>query len=218
VRLWGVFLPLLAAAASSGQQAAITGEYIEDRANKVYGCYCEWSGEGEHAGREAVLGWNIVSGGYRGVDLAGVRMAAAIFGERTLSQGAHPRRSILLIDSAANGKQRAAAEALLRANYGALLGEIIAVRAEPIAFARERDRATMRVGTLLNVEMRRARLPEDALQGAILWYDPFVPLTESTLGTTLNVKYGGTEFDHRWQRSSEDGVTGYYGTFRIAPR
>ena len=208
---------LLAIAPCFGQPSVIVGEYIEDRANKVYGCYCEWSGDSVNAGREAMIGWNILSGEYRGVDLAGVRAAAVIQGEGTLSQGEARRRSILLIDSAADAGRRRAAEAMLRANYAALLGEVIAVEAMPIEFRRDAERAGLRIGSLLNIDMRKARLPEDALQGAILWYDPFIPLTESTLGTTLNVKFAGPEFDHRWARS-EPGVTGYFGAFRLSAR
>jgi len=217
MRVWIFSLPALVASLLAAQPAAITGDYIEDRANKVYGCFCEWSGEGEHGGREAVLGWHVRSGEYRGVDLTGMRMAAVLESRRTLSQGDNPRRSVLFLDSAAPPARRGAAEALLRAHYSGLLGEVLAVHAVPIEFLREPGRATLRIGNLLNVEMRKARLPDDALLGAILWYDPFIPLTESTLGTTLNVKFAGPEFDHRWERS-DPGVTGYYGAFRLTPR
>src|SRR5512143_506140 len=102
-----MWLPIALAMLQSG---AVTGDYVEDRANKVYGCYCEWSGEGEHGGREAVLGWNIRSGAFRGINLAGLKMVAVIRGERTLSRGPSPRRSILLLDAAGTPAQRKAAE------------------------------------------------------------------------------------------------------------
>jgi hypothetical protein len=43
------------------QPSVIQGDYIEDRSNHVYGCYCEWSGESETNGKEATLAWNIKS-------------------------------------------------------------------------------------------------------------------------------------------------------------
>jgi hypothetical protein len=65
--------------------------------------------------------------------------------------------------------------------------------------------------------MRKAVLPDDALQGATLWYDPFIPLTESTIATTLNNKYAGADFNNRWE-DSEPGTNGYYGRFRLSVR
>jgi hypothetical protein len=210
------FLALLTGCVCAAQ-SVITGDYVEDRANKVYGCYCEWSGEGEHGGREAVLAWHIRSGEFRGVPLAGVKFAVVILGERTLSRGAAPRRTILYIDSEAAPAQRKAAEALARERYGALMGEVAGVHAAPIEFRREPGGAFLRVGNEVNLEMRKARPVEDSLQGAILWYDPFIALEEATLGTTLNVKYVGADFGHRWDRS-DAGITGYYGAFKLALR
>lgn len=204
-----LFLPALAGA-QPGE--TLHGEYIEDRSNRVYGCYCEWSGEGQTGGKEAVLGWHIRGGQYRGEDLAGVRMAAVIVGEGSLSMGQAPRKSLLFVDRQASAGQRKAAEALLRSRFAALLGKVLGVHFEPIEFQREPERARLRIGGHVNVEMRKARLPEDALQGSVLWYDPFLPLAESHLGTVLNTRYSGGEFNHRWA-SSDPGVNGYFGTF-----
>ncbi|MFB3826212.1 MAG: DUF1326 domain-containing protein [Bryobacteraceae bacterium] len=204
----------LAAVLLFTQSGAITGDYIEDRANKVYGCYCEWSGEGEHGGREAVVGWRIRSGSYAGTDLAGVKAAAAIVGDRTLSRPGAQRRSTIVVDSRATPAQKRAVEALLRERFGEMLGEVVQVLAEPIEFERQPARAVLRIGTLLNLDMREARLVEDSLQGATLWYDPFIELKEATLGTTLHVSYSGPQFRHKWSKD-DPGITGYYGTFEL---
>jgi hypothetical protein len=197
-------------------QSVITGDYIEDRANKVYGCYCEWSGEGEHGGREAVLAWHVRAGESRGVPLAGVKFAVVILGDRTLSAGAAPRRTILYIDREATPAQRKAVESLARERYAALLGRVAGVHAARIEFRREPGAAFLRIGDEVNLEMRKACLVEDSLQGAILWYEPFIPLAEATLGTTLNVRYAGADFGHRWDRH-DAGITGYFGAFKLAP-
>ncbi len=49
MRVLCFFPVLLCAQAALSQEVA--GQYIEDRSNKVFGCYCEWSGEGEYGGR-----------------------------------------------------------------------------------------------------------------------------------------------------------------------
>ncbi len=205
---------LLLAAVGLSPAQVIRGEYIEDRSNHVYGCYCEWSGESQTGGREAVLAWRIQEGEFAGAPLGGLKMAAVIVGEKTLSMGAAPRKSILVIDPTATDLQRQAAEKLLRAKYGALLGEVLSVRAMPISFDRESERAALRIGDVVSVEMHRAEPKRDGMQGAILWFDPFVSLDEPTVGTTEKVQYKGDDFNHRWQRTYPE-MTGYYGTFTL---
>ena len=210
-----VMVALLAWPAWGQQRQEVSGDYIEGRSNHVYGCYCEWSGEGVTGGREAILAWGIREGSFDGVSLAGVKMAAVIVGERTLSMGEAPRTSILFLDSAASAAQRQAAERFLRRHYARLLGQVRNVHAVQIQFRREADSAALSVGQMLNLVMRRAVLPDDVLQGATLWYDPFIPLVESTLGTTLNHRYWGQDFDQRWEHS-EPTTSGYFGRFRLA--
>ncbi len=211
----GAMFALLTWPAGGQQRQEVVGDYIEGRSNHVYGCYCEWSGEGQTGGREAILAWAVREGSFEGVSLDGVKMAAVIVGERTLSMGEAPRTSILFIDSAASATGRQAAERLLRRHYGRLLGQVRNVHSVPIQFQREADSATLSVGQMLNLTMRRAVLPDDVLQGATLWYDPFIPLVDATLGTTLNNKYWGGDFNERWAHS-EPTTSGYYGRFRLA--
>jgi len=64
------------------------------------------------------------------------------------------------------------------------------------------------------VIVRPARLPDDAHQGSIRWYEPFIRTTESTLSTTEYRKYSGGDFDHRWW-NSEPGITGYIASFEV---
>ncbi len=205
---------LFAASLAANQGLLIEGDYIEDRSNHVYGCYCEWSGESQTGGKEAMLSWSIRQGGFRGVPLAGIRMAAVIVSDKTLSMGDAPRRSILIVDSTATRAQQQAAEELLRTAYSQLLGQVIGVRVLPITFVREKDRAALRIVDLVNVEMRRASPRQDGLQGARLWFEPFIPLSQSTVGTTVRTEYTGDDFNRRWQRTHPE-MTGYFGSFTL---
>lgn len=209
---------LLATAALPAQQSSeISGDYLEGRSNHVFGCYCQWSGEAVMGGTEAIVAWDFRAGEFRGAPLEGVKAAAVIIGERTLSMGNEPRKSILFLDSAASKAQQDAVEALLRREYAELLGQIVNVRLIALRFERETDRVTLRAGDLMNLSLRKARLPGDALQGAVLWYEPFISLEDATLATTLNHSYRGGEFNNRWNLS-DTGTTGYYGRFRIPLR
>ncbi len=212
----GAVILLLSATLSSGQQTQflISGEYIEDRSNRVYGCYCEWSGERVTGGREAIIGWHVTDGEYRKVALGGLKMAAVIVGEATLSAGAAPRQSLVFLDAAGSPAQHEAAEALLRGKYAALLGRILSINVVPIEFQRNAERASLRIGDLVNVALRKANPPADALQGAIRWYDPFIPMTQETLGMTVNTRYQGDEFNQNWDLN-ETGISGFFGTFEF---
>jgi len=209
------FVLFTALALTAAQRRSnITGEYVEQRANHVFGCYCEWSGEGETSGREALLAWRILTGDYNGTPMSGVKFVLVIQGDRTLSRPGASRKSILLVDDAATTDQALAVESLVRRNYGDLAGTLLGVQRQPITFERGADSASVRLGSQGEIVMRKARLPEDALPGARDWYDPFVPMTEITLGTTLAESYTGPGFDHRWARFDQ-GVTGYFGTFSL---
>src|SRR5262245_65551460 len=56
----------------------IRGNYIEARTADVYTGPCFANGEAEQIGREAVFGWKINSGSYRGVDLSGLSVVGVV--------------------------------------------------------------------------------------------------------------------------------------------
>lgn len=210
-------LGALAAAACASPAQIIEGEYIEERSNHVYGCYCEWSGESVTGGTEAVLAWRFTRGEFEGVNLAGVRAGAVIRGEATLSQGHAARATVFILDRRASAAQRRAAERWLTAQFGPLFGDVLERRVHEIEFSRSAARAVFKVPGLISMEVRKARPEEDSLPGAIHWYDPFIPLAETVLGTTLHTAYQGQEFNRKWDKS-EPGVRGYFGTFRLQTR
>jgi len=195
-------------------QSGISGEYVEIRSNHVFGCSCEWSGEQVTGGREAILAWNFRSGTYAGIPLAGAKIVAIVVGKSTLSMGSPPRSSIVFLDDAAPKEQQQAAHDVVRENYGWLLGRLIRTYHVPIGFYQDTDIADVSAGEAVHVSMRKARLPEDALPGARHWYDPFIPLTAVTLGTTVNNRYQGDDFSIRWD-VYDSGTSGYFGKFLL---
>lgn len=196
--------------------SSIAGEYIEARSGHVYTCGCLYSGEQVTAGREAILAWSFRAGEFRGTPLAGVKVAAVVVGEGHLGMEATPRRSILYLDSFSSTAQREAALELLRHHYGEVLGPIITVRSAPIAFHQEGEQLTVGIGETLSLVARRARIPEDAHPGSQVWYGPFIPMRDAALSTTLYYKYWSQDFHRKWWQR-EAGITGYMGSFTLAP-
>lgn len=213
------FVPLLSLLLSlSGQDDTIRGDYIEDRSNHVHGCYCEWSGQSQTGGREATLAWRVDSGRYAGVDLAGVKFALVVVGDSNLSFGwsaqiAIPaRRSVLLIDGTTSGIQARAVEDLVRTRLRVMAGHVLSVKRVDLRFEISQQGATVEAPGLFEMRLRKARLPDDNLPGAIRWYDSFLPMTELQLGTTLVNRWAGRDFQMTWRRD-EPTTSGYYGRF-----
>jgi hypothetical protein len=198
------------------QAGPIQGLYLEDRSNHVHGCYCEWSGQSQTGGREAVLAWHFLGGQYNGVDLAGAKAVAVLRGEATLSMGYASRASVLFIDGA-GAEQRRAVESLLRDKYGYFFGRILRVAETEIEMEVSSAGGRVRVPGALVLEVRKAVLPDDALPGATRWYDPFVPLEEAELGTRIVSRFMARDFGYIWN-DHEPTTSGYYGRFVLYPR
>jgi len=83
----------------------INGNYIEARTADVYTGPCFANGEAEQVGREAVFGWSINQGQWKGVNLAGLSVVGVIRSEHTLglsTEPINPAKAVLIVDSRAN--------------------------------------------------------------------------------------------------------------------
>jgi hypothetical protein len=215
--LYRLLPAILVPFALPAQDPVIQGVYLEERSNRVHGCYCEWSGESQTGGREAIMAWRVTSGRFLDVDLSGVAMALVVRGDASLSFGSAGVRSVLAIDSAAPAQQARAAARFVRERYGAFAGPSLTVLSLPVAIQVDDAAASVRVPGRLALQLRKAILPEDALPGAVRWFGPFFPLVDPVLATTILSRYSGDEFNYRWSRA-EPGTNGYFGRFIIYSR
>lgn len=69
----GIVLALSGSVAinSSAESNSLRGDYVETRTASVFAGACHYNGELTTTGRDALMAWNVVSGSWRGVDLAG---------------------------------------------------------------------------------------------------------------------------------------------------
>ncbi|HXX21565.1 MAG TPA: DUF1326 domain-containing protein [Terriglobia bacterium] len=202
-------LPLVA-----DQALTVSGDYVEARSNEVYTCGCLYSGQMTTAGREAILAWRITRGVYDGTPLAGVKVAAVVVGDANLSAYDGPRRTALYLDESASEAQLRAIVALWQREYSQALGKIAAVHRASISFTQQGDAVHLSIPNLVEVQARKTRLPEDAHPGSFRWYEPFVPLRNSSLVTALNYEYSGVDFQHQWQ-DLMPSINGYLGEFAL---
>lgn len=190
----------------------IRGDYVEVRSNHVFTCGCLQSGELVTGGKEAILAWQIRTGEYSGLPLAGVKAVAVVVGSGNLSVEGTPRRAILYLDGLTSESQEKAMVALLGQAYAKALGEVVSVKRVPIRMENNGDAATVVVSEVARVRVRKPRLPEDAHLGSELWYGPFISLQRSELATTLHDEFWGDDFERRW-RTFEPGIRSHRGEF-----
>ena len=158
--LWAPIVLLLATVTG---QAAIRGRYVEVRSADVWTGPCFANSQVDLQGNEAIMGWKVTHGTWKGVDLKGLSVVAVLKAKATLGDRYHdpyPAESVLIVDQSANEAQRAALESFAHAQAGRLLDHVVLVEAAPITFKRlAHDSVALKAGKL-------AMIPT----GAILLY------------------------------------------------
>src|SRR6266436_2120974 len=138
---------------SRADNTSVKGDYVEVRTASVFAGACHYNGEVTTTGRDALMAWNVSSGQWQGVDLAGVRVLAIVSADSNLSDKDAARRSEIIIDSAASRSQALAMLNALKEKYAASLGKIVTVRNAPITFERAgRTYAVAADDVAINVE------------------------------------------------------------------
>jgi hypothetical protein len=98
-----IFAPAMAHAVE------IRGDYVEARNADVFTGPCFSNAEILIVGKQAVMAWGVKQGTWKGVDVAGLCVAAAVQADNTFTED-HPDRAlaVLIVDSRADERQRSA--------------------------------------------------------------------------------------------------------------
>jgi len=189
----------------------VKGDYVEVRTASVFAGACHYNGELTTSGRDALLAWNVTSGQWRGVDLAGVRVVAILSADANLAEQGSSRRSELIVDQQASHAQAAAIVEALKARYAALLGKIVSVRSAPINFQREGRAYAVSASGLVSINVEA--MPNDLCckMPSMVWYSPLMSLENRKVGYTRKAAYAGSNVGEAWQRASENSA--FYGSF-----
>jgi len=196
---------------SRAENVSLRGDYVEVRTASVFAGACHFNGEVTTAGREAMMAWNVTSGKWQGVELAGVRVMAIVSSESNLGEANAARQSEIVIDSSSRSQSLAILNAI-KEKYAASLGNIVKVRNAPISFVRQgktyavaADEATMNVEAMPNDLC--CKMPN------LVWYTPLVGIENRKVGYTSNASYSGTTVSEQWSRSGENSA--FYGNFAL---
>jgi len=119
----------VALSASVASAAGIRGDYVEARTADVFTGPCFSNAEVFIYGNHAVLAWKVNEGAWKGVDLRGLCVAAAVDGTTTFSEDQPDKATaVVIVDSKASGPQREALIDMAKALGGARLNRITAVK------------------------------------------------------------------------------------------
>jgi len=121
-------LALMAVSTSGAAAAGIRGDYVEARTADVFTGPCFSNAEIFITGKEAMMAWKVTSGSWKGVDLRGLCVAAAVNGSTTFSEDQPEKAAaVLIVDSKANSQERVALIDLAKTLGGARLGHVSVV-------------------------------------------------------------------------------------------
>jgi hypothetical protein len=197
---------------SQAENVSLRGEYVEVRTASVFAGACHYNGEVVTTGRDALMAWNVTSGKWQNVDLAGVRAMAIVNSSSNLSEPNAARQSEVIIDSAATREQAQAMLSALKEKYASSLGQIVEVRNAPVTFDHKDRTYTVKADdAAINVEA----MPNDLCckMPNLVWYKPLVGIENRKVGYTINASYGGRKVSDPWSRSGENSA--FYGLFAL---
>ena len=219
---------VLAAAASVSFAAttlparSIQGNYIEARTADVYTGPCFANGEAEQVGKEAVFGWKVAKGEWRGVDISGLSIVGVIKSEHTLglsTEPVNPAKAVLIVDSRANAEQRIALQSFARKVGGDLLKDVVKVAYAPIELTIEGGNihggaAHLTAGSLAEIKTRAMSAADHVCGNEEIWYAPLNEMDHVMPAYALENSYTGDGLGETWHNRLKR--SGFIGTFQVA--
>jgi hypothetical protein len=196
-------------------RAQVTGDYVEARTADVFTGPCFSNAEVFIYGSQAVMAWKVTGGSYRGVDLAGLSVAAAVKGSTTFSEDKPAdARAVVIVDERADSRQHEALVALARELGGARLGNVVDVKSAPIKLKVEAHakneaaheahgmphapRATFWAGGLAQIVTRPLDERDHFCGNEVVAYPPLSKGVQVLPAYTLGHEFKGAGLGSRW--------------------
>jgi hypothetical protein len=188
-------------------KAAIKGDYVEVRSADVFTGPCFANSQVGLEGNQAILGWKVKQGSWKGVNLDGLSVVAVVKAKATLGDTYHnpyPAESVLIVDKRATGAQRRALEEFARSAGGQLLDHIVLVEAAPISMTvgEGMDHGTVQLaaGRLAEVKTRSLCMADDICGNEEIYYPPLTKLSHSMPAYAEVDSFSGQGLGVVWDR------------------
>ena len=198
-------------------EAQITGDYVESRSADVYTGQCFANGEVGLTGNQAILAWHIRSGSWDGVKLDGFSVVAAVKANATLGDpyaDPYPAKSVLIVDSRANARERAALAAFARHMGGKLLANVVNVVNAPIDIQISQEHhgsALLRAGDFVTVQTRSINENDHLCGNESTFYPPLTQVSHAMAAVAITDSYSGKGLGTTW--TLHDKRSAFVGTF-----
>ena len=200
----------------------LSGNYMEARTADVYTGPCFANGEVEINGKEAVFGWKINNGSWKGVPLAGLGVVGVVRSRHTLGdihRPINPAIAVLIVDSRATAEQRTALVAFAKSQAPDLLTNVVQVKSAPIELTIEHDNihggaARLTAGSLAEVSTRDMTQADHICGNEDVYYPPLTKLEHAMPAYALQNSYAGDGLDETW--SAPFHRSGFIGTFQVS--
>jgi hypothetical protein len=199
----------------------LSGNYMEARTADVYTGPCFANGEVEINGKEAVFGWKINNGAWKGVSLAGLGVVGVVRAQFTLGdihRPINPAIAVLIVDSRATPEQRTALVAFARSQAPDLLTNVVQVKSAPIELTIENGNihggaARLTAGSLAEIATRGMTEADHTCGNEDIYYPPLTKLEHAMPAYALQNSYKGDGLDETW--SAPFRRSSFIGTFQV---
>lgn len=193
--------------ADKSSAADITGDYLETRTCDVYTGPCFANSQVGLTGKEAILAWSVDSGTFRGVDLTGLKVVAAVRAADTLGFGGgleirpDPIKSVLLVDERATPEQREALVEFAKERAGRVLGSVIRIESSPIDMSVDHSGmiGKLAAGKTVKVETRMLGTSDCVCTNEQIFYPPLTKVSNSAPAFTVTGSYLGRGLGTKWE-------------------
>jgi len=201
---------------------SVSGNYMEARTADVYTGPCFANGEVEINGKEAVFGWKINKGSWKGVDIAGLGVVGVVRSKHTLGdihRPDNPAVSVLIVDNRATAEQRSALVAFAKSQTPDLLKNVVQVKSAPIELTVENGNmhggaARLTAGSLAEISTRAMTEADRHCGNEDVFYPPLTALDHAMPAYALENSYQGDGLDETW--SLRFHRSSFIGTFQVA--
>jgi hypothetical protein len=195
----------------------IRGDYLETRSADVYTGQCFANGEVNLVGNEAILAWHVQSGGWEGVPLQGLTVAAAVRANGTLGdpyESPYPAKAVVLVDDQASEQQRAALLHFAQRMGGELLknvAQVIPTPMELVVNAEHHGAAMLRAGKFATIQTRGIGGQDHLCGNEVTFYPPLTETAHSMPAVALTDSYSGPGLGVSWDLRGKRSA--FVGTF-----
>lgn len=195
----------------------IRGDYLETRNADVYTGQCFANGEVNLVGNEAILAWHVRTGGWDGVPLQGLTVAAAVRANGTLGdpyESPYPAKAVLLVDDQASPQQQAALVHFAQHMGGELLKNVERVIPTLMELAVNEEHhgtAMFRAGRFATIQTRGIGSQDHLCGNEVTFYPPLAETAHSMPAVALTDSYSGPGLDASWDIHGKRSA--FVGTF-----